>query len=115
MLVFGIGASEDAEAVHTAKPQKTVHVRFCLINCLFSDELSSNANFADSIDRAALDAGAVGSNSSFQTLCVGRFNNGFPVDSIEGPLFANRVHFSFITWKLQFKWRHAGFVLLLCL
>ena len=81
-------------AVPTAKPQKTVHVRFRLINCLFSDELSYNANSPDSVDRAALDAGAVGSNSSFWTLCAERFNNGFPVDSIDGPLFANKVHFS---------------------
>jgi len=55
-----IGASEEAAAVPTAKPQKMVHVRFCWINCLFSDELSSNANSEDSVDRAALDAGAVG-------------------------------------------------------
>jgi hypothetical protein len=43
-----IGSSEDVVAVPTAKPQKTVHVRFRLINCLFSDELSCNANSADS-------------------------------------------------------------------
>ena len=52
-------------AVPTAKPQKMVDVRFHLINCLFSDELSSTANSADYVDRAALDAGAVGSKSSF--------------------------------------------------
>jgi hypothetical protein len=55
-------ASDDAEAVQTAKPQKMVHVRLLLINCLFSDELSSNSN---SSNRAALNAGAVGSNSYF--------------------------------------------------
>jgi hypothetical protein len=89
-----IGTSEDAVAVPTAKPQKTVHVRFRLINCLFSDESSCNANSADSVDRAALDAGAVGSNFSFWTVCAEHFNNGFPVDSVDGPLFANKVHFS---------------------
>jgi hypothetical protein len=52
------------------------------------------ADSADSIDRAALDAGAVGSNSSFWTLCAERFNKGFPVDSVDGPLFADKVHFS---------------------
>jgi len=89
-----IGSSEDVVAVPTAKPQKTVHVRFCLINCIFSDELSCNANSADSVDRAALDARAVGLNSLFWTLCAERFHNGFLVDSIDGPLFANKVHFS---------------------
>jgi hypothetical protein len=89
-----IGTSEDAVAVPTAKPQKTVHVRFRLINCLFSDESSCNANSADSVDRAALDAGAVGSNFSFWTVCAEHFNNGFPVDAVDGPLFANKVHFS---------------------
>jgi thiamine biosynthesis protein ThiC len=34
-----IGSSEDVVAVPTAKPQKLVHVRFRLINYLFSDEL----------------------------------------------------------------------------
>ncbi len=43
--------------VPKAKPQKTVHARFSLINCLFSDELSSQANTADNVDRSALDSG----------------------------------------------------------
>ena len=72
-----IGA--DAEvAVPTPKPQKTVHVRFRLINCLFSEELASSADNADNVDRAALDTGAVGSNSPFWKLCKEQFNNGFP-------------------------------------
>ncbi len=86
-----IGA--DAEvAVPTPKPQKTVHVRFRLINCLFSEELASSADNADNVDRAALDTGAVGSNSTFWKLCEERFNNGFPVDSVDGPMFADKVH-----------------------
>jgi hypothetical protein len=55
--------------------------------------LSSNAS-ADSIDRAALYAGAIEPNSSFWTFCAEQFNNGFPVDCVDGPLFANKIHFS---------------------
>jgi len=80
--------------VPTPKPQKTVHARFRLINCIFSDDLSSQSVTADNVDRAALDAGAVGANSAFWKLCEERFNSGFPVDSIDGPSFADTIHFS---------------------
>jgi hypothetical protein len=52
-----------------AKPQKTVHARFCLIICLFSVELSAQSTMADNVDRSVLDAGAVGDNSPFWKLC----------------------------------------------
>ena len=61
-----------------------------MTNCLFSDELSSNANSADYVDRAALDAGADGSNSSFWTFCAELFLQLDPVDSFDGPLYANK-------------------------
>jgi hypothetical protein len=82
-----------AVAVPTPKTQKIVHVRFHLINCLISDELASSADNAD-INRAALDTGAVGSNSPLWKLCEERFNNGSPVDSVDGTLIADKVHFS---------------------
>jgi hypothetical protein len=83
-----------AAPVPTPKPQKTIHVRFRLINCLFSEELASSTGDADVVDRAALDTGAVGDNSAFWKLCEERFNKGFPVDSIDGALFADKLHFN---------------------
>jgi len=88
-----IGATP-ATALTPPKPQKTVHARFRLINCLFSEELASESNDADNVDRATLDAGAVGANSVFWKLCEERFNSGFPVESVDGPLFADTLHFS---------------------
>jgi hypothetical protein len=85
---------DSAAAVPTPKPQKTIHVCFHLINCLFSDELASSAGNADEVDRAALDTGAVGDNSAFWKLCEERFNKGFPVDSVDGALFADKLHFN---------------------
>jgi len=88
-----IGATP-ATALMPPKPQKTVHAWFRLINCLFSEELASKSNDADNIDRATLDAGAVGANSAFWKLYEERFNSGFPVESVDGPLFADTLHFS---------------------
>jgi len=88
-----IAGVADSIAVPKPKPQKTVHVRFRLINCLFSDELTNATHTADNVDRAALDAGAVVDNSLFWKLCEERFNNGFPADSIDGPTFADTLHF----------------------
>jgi hypothetical protein len=88
--IAGVG---DSVAIPKPKPQKTVHVRFRLINCLFSDELTDASHTADNVDRAALDAGAVGDNSLFWKLCEERFNNGFPADCIDGPTFADTLHF----------------------
>ncbi len=85
---------DDVTLVPKAKPQKTAHACFHLINCLLSDELSSQENTADNVDRSALDAGAVGDNSAFWKLCEERLNKGFPVDSVDGPLFADKVHFT---------------------
>ena len=59
----------DSVPVERAKPQKTVHARFRLINCIFSDELSAQSTMTDNVDRSALDAGAVGDNSPFWKLC----------------------------------------------
>jgi len=84
----------DSVPVERAKPQKTVHARFRLINCIFSDELSAQSTMADNVDRSALDAGAVGDNSPFWKLCEDRFNNGFPVNSLDGPFFADTMHFN---------------------
>jgi hypothetical protein len=85
---------EPLNPVAMPKPQKTVHARFRLINCLFSNELSAQADFADNVDRSALDSGAVGDNSIFWQLCAERFNSGFPMNSVDGPMFADTLHFS---------------------
>jgi len=85
---------EPLNPVAMPKPQKTVHARFRLINCLFSNELSAQADFADNVDRSALDSGAVGDNSIFWQLCTEQFNSGFPVNSVDGPMFADTLHFS---------------------
>ncbi len=75
------------------RSEKTIHCRFRLINCLFSDELGTAANTSDDVDRLALDSGAVGANSQFWKLVEERFNRGFPNNSVDGPLFADKVHF----------------------
>jgi len=85
---------EPLNLVAMPKPQKTVHAHFRLINCLFSNELSAQADIADNVDRSALDSGAVGDNSIFWKLCTEQFNRGFPVDSVDGPMFADTLHFS---------------------
>ncbi len=46
------------------------------------------------MDRSALDSGAVGDNSAYWKLCEERFNNGFPVNSVDGPTFSNKMHFN---------------------
>jgi hypothetical protein len=76
------------------KPQKPVHAHFRLINCLFSNELSAQADFVDNVDRSALDSGAVGDNRIFWQLRVEQFNSRFPVNSVDGPMFADTLHFS---------------------
>jgi hypothetical protein len=85
---------EPLNPVATPKPQKTVHACFRLINCLFSNELYAQADFVDNVDRSALDSGAVGDNSIFWQLCTEQFNSGFPVNSVDGPMFADTLHFS---------------------
>ncbi len=79
------------------RAEKTVHVRFRLINCIFSDDLSSAACDADNVDRSVLDSGAVDDNSPFWMICEEHFNNGFPVNSIDGPTFTDKLHFNDIT------------------
>jgi hypothetical protein len=94
---FNAALGNPSETSSTIRAEKTVHVRFRLINCIFSDDLSSAARDADNVDRSALDSGAVGDNSPFWKLCEERFNNGFPVNSIHGPTFADKLHFNHVT------------------
>ncbi len=56
-------------AATPSRPEKTIHVHFRLINCIFSDDLSRSAQQADNVDRSALDSGAVGDNSAYWKLC----------------------------------------------
>ena len=76
-----------------ARKERTIHVRFRLIDCLFSDELSKVANKCDNVDRSALDSGEVDANSQYWKLVEDRFNSGFPVQPVDGPQFAEKVHF----------------------
>ena len=71
---------------------KTIHDRFRLLNCLFSDELAELADSSDDVDRAALDSGAVADNSVYWKLVEERFQNGFPVSSVDGNLWADKLH-----------------------
>jgi hypothetical protein len=83
-----------AAPVSTPKPQKTDNVCFRLLNCLFSEELVSSAGYADVVDRAGLDTQAMGDNSAFWKLCQEQFSKGFPVDSVDGAMFADKLHFN---------------------
>jgi hypothetical protein len=74
-------------AAESLKVIKTVHCRFRLLNCIFSDELAALADRSEDVDRAALDSGLVGDNRIFWKLVEERFNNGYPVGSIDGPLY----------------------------
>jgi len=76
-----------------ARKERTIHVRFRLIDCLFSDELSKVANKCDNVDRSALDSGEVDANSQYWKLVEDRFNSGFPAQSVDGPQFADKAHF----------------------
>ena len=86
-----VGAPNPAAA--SPKVVKTVHCRFRLLNCIFSDELGALTDRSEDVDQAALDSGLVGDNSIYWKLVEERFNAGFPVGSIDGPLWANKVHF----------------------
>ncbi len=78
----------------SSKPAaKTTHDKFHLLNCLFSDEIGALAATAEGVSRADLDTGAVGGNSSYWKVVEKRFNEGFPDNSVDGPVFADKVHF----------------------
>ena len=78
----------------SSKPAaKTIHDKFRLLNCLFSDEIGQLAATAENVTRADLDNGAVGGNSDYWKLVQKRFNEGFPDGSVDGPVFADKVHF----------------------
>ncbi len=50
----------------SSKPAvKTIHDKFRLLNCLFSDEVGQHAATAENVTRAELDIGAVGRNSAY--------------------------------------------------
>jgi hypothetical protein len=76
------------------KVLKTVYCRFQLLNCIFSDELGALTDRSEDVDQAALDSGLVGDNSIYWKLVEECFNAGFPVGSIDGPVWANKVHFN---------------------
>jgi hypothetical protein len=90
--IFDAGIADPAAA--PATPEKTVHVNFHPINCIFSDDLFQFAQEADNVDRAALDSGAVGYNSTYRKLCEEHFNIGFTINSVDGSTFADKLHFN---------------------
>ncbi len=78
----------------SSKPAaKTIHNKFRLLNCLFSDEIGALAATTEDVSRADLDTGAIGGNSSYWKVVEMRFNEGFPGNSVDGPVFADKVHF----------------------
>ncbi len=82
------------ELAASSKPAaKTIHDKFRLLNCLFSDEIGALAATAEDVSWADLDTGAVGGNSLHWKVVEKRFNEGFPEDSLDGPVFADKVHF----------------------
>jgi hypothetical protein len=78
----------------SSKPDaKTIHNKFRLLNCLFGDEIGALAATTEDVSRADLDTGAVGGNSSYWKVVERRFNEGFPDNSVDGPVFDDKVHF----------------------
>ncbi len=69
LMVKNFAADDADPAAAPARAEKTVYVCFHLINWIFSDDLSQFAQEADNVDRAALDSGAVGGNSTYWKLC----------------------------------------------
>ena len=87
---FGVAEQQSAATKPSAK---TIHDKFRLLNCLFSDEIGALAATAEDVSRVDLDTGAVGGNSSYWKVVEKRFNEGFPDNSVDGPVFADKVHF----------------------
>jgi hypothetical protein len=63
------------------------------LNCLFSDEVGAATASAEAVSRADLNNGAIGGNSYYWNLVANRFNDGFPEGSVDGKVFADKVHF----------------------
>jgi hypothetical protein len=94
LMVKNFAADDADPAAAPARAEKTVYVCFHLINWIFSDDLSQFAQEADNVDRAALDSGAVGYNSTYRKLCEEHFNIGFTINSVDGSTFADKLHFN---------------------
>ncbi len=92
MIGAKFGALEQL-AVSNKPAAKTIHDKFHLLNCLFSDEIGALAATAEDVCRADLDTGTVGGNSLYWKVVEKHFNEGFPEDSVDGPAFADKVHF----------------------
>jgi hypothetical protein len=95
MMVRRLVAAKFGAGVEQAtKPAaKTIHDKFRLLNCLFSDEIGALAASAETVSRADLDNGAVGGKSNYWKVVAQRFNEGFPEGSVDGKVFADKVHF----------------------
>jgi hypothetical protein len=80
----------------TASPQvKTIHDKFRVINIIFSEECCAMAAAStNALSREELDTGAHGDNSKFWKTVEKRFNGGFEPNSIDGPVFADKLHFN---------------------
>ncbi len=95
MMVRRLVATKFGASVEqAAKPAaKTIHDKFCLLNCLFSDEIGALAASAKTVSRADLDNGAVEGKSNCWKMVAQRFNEGSPEGSVDGKVFADKVHF----------------------
>ncbi len=78
-------------AAATATPEKSVRVHFHLINCNFNHDLSHLSQEAGNMVNLHW---IVGGNSTYWKLCEEQLNNGFPVNLVDGPTFADKVHFN---------------------
>ncbi len=54
------------------------------MNCLFSDELSKEANESDSVDQLSSDCGVVGANNQYWKMVEDRFESGPPWNQLLG-------------------------------
>jgi hypothetical protein len=86
--------AEIPEDVTATAPNKiSLHDKSCLINVIFSNELTELAlRSKESATRAELNAGLAGYNSPFWRIVEARFNEGFPSDGADGMAFADLIH-----------------------
>jgi hypothetical protein len=71
----------------------TINDKFCLINVIFSEELSDLAiRSEDTWTCAELDAGLGGHKLQFWTMVDSCFNEEFPPDNVDGMTFGDLLH-----------------------
>ncbi len=78
---------------NTSANKFLVNVKFCLINVIFSDELSELAMKSEEAATCAeLDVGLVGHSSPFWSMVEARFNGGFLSEGVDGMTFVDMIY-----------------------